>query len=121
MVIDRFLFPRWINTLKCTLLAQRSITLMWLCRLGRLTALDIFAHGRTSDSLPSYSTSKGLFNAVLGSYVDDGFGGARTQAQAQSMIDWLYAVGHATGTAFNKAKTCGPATRLVILGCSTVQ
>ena len=32
------------------------------------------------------------------------------------MIDWLYAVGHATGTAFNKAKTCGPATRLVILG-----
>ena len=32
------------------------------------------------------------------------------------MIDWLYVVGHATGTVFNRAKTRGPATRLVILG-----
>ena len=32
------------------------------------------------------------------------------------MIDWLYAIGQATGTAFNLAKTRGPATRLVILG-----
>ena len=32
------------------------------------------------------------------------------------MIDWLYAIGQATGTIFNKAKTRGPATRLVILG-----
>ena len=56
------------------------------------------------------------FHAVIGSYVDDGFGGARTHAQAQTMIDWLYVVGHATGTVFNRSKTRGPATRLVILG-----
>ena len=31
------------------------------------------------------------------------------------MINWLYAVGHATGTVFNMAKTRGPATRLVTL------
>ena len=56
------------------------------------------------------------FHAVLGSYVDDGFGGARTQTQAQLMIYWLYAVGHASGTAFNKKKTRGKATSLVIMG-----
>ena len=40
------------------------------------------------------------------------------------MIDWLYVVGHATGTVFNRPKTRGPATRLVILGllyCSVTQ
>ena len=60
----------------------------------------------------------------MGSYVDDGFGGARTHAQAQTMIDWLYAVGRDTGTTFNMAKTRGPATRLVVLGllyCSVTQ
>ena len=56
------------------------------------------------------------FLAVLASYVDDGFGGARTRAQAQLMIDQLYAMGRATGTCFNMVKTRGPATRLVILG-----
>ena len=64
------------------------------------------------------------FHAVLGSYVDDGFGGARTRAQAQHMIDELYAMGRATGTIFNMDKTRGPATRLVILGllyCSRTQ
>lgn len=33
------------------------------------------------------------FHAVLGSYVDDIFGGARTQAQARAMIDELNAMG----------------------------
>ena len=32
------------------------------------------------------------------------------------MIDWIYAMGAATGTKFNKSKTRGPATNLVILG-----
>ena len=32
------------------------------------------------------------------------------------MIEWLYAIGDTTGTVFNKPKTRGPATRLVILG-----
>ena len=60
----------------------------------------------------------------MGSYVDDGFGGALTQANAQVMIDELYAMGRATGTIFNMDKTHGPATRLVILGllyCSVTQ
>ena len=64
------------------------------------------------------------FHVVLGSYVDDGFGGAQTQEQAQIMIDGLYAMGRATGTVFNMEKTRGPATRLVILGllyCSVTQ
>ena len=65
MVIDRFQFPQWINTPKCTLLARRSITLMWRCRSGRLTAPDISAHGQTSDSRHSYSTSRELFNFML--------------------------------------------------------
>lgn len=56
------------------------------------------------------------FLVVLGSYVDDGFGGALTQAKAQMMIDWMHKAGKATGTSFNLPKTCGPATRLVILG-----
>ena len=32
------------------------------------------------------------------------------------MIDWIYVIGAATGTIFNKVKTRGPATSLVILG-----
>ena len=48
--------------------------------------------------------------------MDDGFGGARTQAQAQAMLNELYAMGRATGTIFNMDKTRGPATELVILG-----
>ena len=39
------------------------------------------------------------------------------------MIDWIYVIGAATGTIFNKVKTRGPATSLVILGllyCSII-
>ena len=32
------------------------------------------------------------------------------------MINWIYAIGAATGTIFNKVKTRGPATSLVVLG-----
>ncbi len=32
------------------------------------------------------------------------------------MIDWIYEIGAATGTTFNRDKTRGPATSLVILG-----
>ena len=32
------------------------------------------------------------------------------------MIEWIYAIGAATGTRFNRGKTRGPATDLVILG-----
>ena len=56
------------------------------------------------------------FCSVLGSYVDDGFGGAQTQTQTQLMIDWLYKAGKATSTIFNLSKTRGPAKKLVILG-----
>ena len=64
------------------------------------------------------------FHAVLGSYVDDAFGGARSRSQAQVIVDTLMAVGRATATSFNTEKTRGPATRLVILGlqyCSVSQ
>ena len=64
------------------------------------------------------------FHAVLGSYVDDAFGGARTRAQTQIMVDTLVAVGQATATVFNRKKTRGPATNLIILGlryCSVTQ
>ena len=64
------------------------------------------------------------FHAVLGSYVDDAFGGANTRSQAQVIIDAMMAAGHTTATSFNIKKTCGPATRLVILGlqyCSVSQ
>ena len=56
------------------------------------------------------------FHAVLGSYVDDAFGGARTRAQAQLMVNTLTSVGLATATILNPKKTRGPATSLVILG-----
>ena len=64
------------------------------------------------------------FHSVLGSYVDDAFGGARTEDQALSMIDYIIQAGQATATHFNRAKTRGPATRLVVLGllfCSVTQ
>ena len=64
------------------------------------------------------------FHAVLGSYVDDAFGGAHTRSQAQVILDTMMAVGRATATSFNTEKTRGPATRLVILGllyCSVSQ
>ena len=55
------------------------------------------------------------FHAVLGSYVDDAFGGARRQTPSQIMVDTMLIVGRATATTFNTVKTRGPATRLVIL------
>ena len=64
------------------------------------------------------------FYAVLGSYVDDAFGGARKRSLAQMMIDTMMIVGRATATTFNTEKTRGPATRLIILGllyCSVSQ
>ena len=64
------------------------------------------------------------FHAVLGSYVDDGFGGARTREHTQVMIDCLFEAGRATFTRFNAAKTRGPARSMVILGllyCSVTQ
>ena len=64
------------------------------------------------------------FHAVLGSYVDDGFGGARSQGKAQLMIDRLFKAGLETSTRFNAGKTRGPARSLVVLGllyCSVTQ
>ena len=48
--------------------------------------------------------------------MDDAFGGAHEQSQAQMTIDTMTTVGRATATFFNLEKTGGPATRLVILG-----
>ena len=48
------------------------------------------------------------FHAVLGSYVDDAFGGARTRAQAQLMVDTLTSVGLATATILNPKKNPWP-------------
>ena len=56
------------------------------------------------------------FHSVLGSYVDDAFGGANSQARSKLMMETLTIVGRATATAFNTAKNRGPATALVILG-----
>ena len=44
------------------------------------------------------------FHAVLGSYVDDAFGGARTRARVQLMVDTLTSVGLATATILNPKK-----------------
>ena len=49
-VIGKSLLLQWISTHKCTPWVQRSITLMWRCRLGKRTALGTFVHGRTSNS-----------------------------------------------------------------------
>ena len=56
------------------------------------------------------------FRSVIGSYVDDGFGGAMSQEQTQLMIDTLLAVGRQTASFFNTDKTRGPARSLVVLG-----
>ena len=66
-----------------------------------------FAH-RFRQTVPYFS--------VLGSYVDDAFGGANSQAHSQIMMDTLPIVGRATATKINPAKSRGPATELVILG-----
>ena len=58
----------------------------------------------------------GSFLSVLGSYVDDAFGGARSKDRSLSMIDYIIQAGRATATHFNIPKTRGPATRLVVLG-----
>ena len=56
------------------------------------------------------------YRSVLGSYVDDGFGGTNTQTNSLTMLKTLPIVGRATTTEINLAKSRGPATKLVILG-----
>ena len=56
------------------------------------------------------------FYVVLGSYVDDAFGGAQTREQAKLVVDTLVLIGCVTATIVNPEKTRGPATSLVILG-----
>ena len=56
------------------------------------------------------------FYVVLGSYVDDAFGGAQTREQAKLVIDTLVLIGCVTATIVNPGKTRGPATSLIILG-----
>ena len=61
---------------------------------------------------------------MLGSYVDDAFGGAQTRAQEKLVVDTLILIGGMTATIVNPEKTRGPATSLVILGllyCSVSQ
>ena len=53
---------------------------------------------------------------MLGSYVDDAFGGARAKHLAQLTMDTLTITGRATGATFNLDKSEGPATELVVLG-----
>ena len=55
---------------------------------------------------------------VLGSYVDDAFGGARSEDRAQLTMNALTIVGRATGATFNLDKSEGPARELVIIGLS---
>ena len=54
--------------------------------------------------------------AVLGSYVDDAFGGSQSKKSAQKLIDFVSEMGAHHGAGVNYAKTCGPATSMVILG-----
>ena len=56
------------------------------------------------------------FHAVLGSYVDDAFGGTRDSGDTRLMMDTLALAGRRTRTFVNPAKTEGPARSLVILG-----
>ena len=56
------------------------------------------------------------FHAVLGSYVDDAFGGTHGESNSQLMMDSLTITGQRTSTFINPSKSRGPATRLVILG-----
>ena len=58
------------------------------------------------------------FYSVLGSYVDDAFGGTNCRAHTQIMMETLSIVGRATATVINPAKSRGPATKMVILGLS---
>ena len=60
--------------------------------------------------------SKVRFHAVLGSYVDNAFGGARSASDTQLMVDTLTLAGKRTQTFINPKKTEGPARSLVILG-----
>ena len=53
---------------------------------------------------------------VLGSYVDDAFGGAQTSEVAQEFSDYIAAMGARHGAVINAKKTEGPAVSLVILG-----
>ena len=54
--------------------------------------------------------------AVLGSYVDDAFGGDVSYATAQALIDYVTSAGKRHETFVNVAKTEGPAVSMVILG-----
>ena len=53
---------------------------------------------------------------MLGSYVDDAFGGARTGKTAKLLIRFITIMGSKLKAEVNSAKTEGPATSLVILG-----
>ena len=53
---------------------------------------------------------------MLGSYVDDAFGGTRRAADTQLMIETLTLAGKRTQTLINPKKTEGAARSLVILG-----
>ena len=55
-------------------------------------------------------------SAVLGSYVDDGFGGATSQQLAAKLIVFVTQSGAKLGAVVNMLKTEGPAPALVILG-----
>ena len=54
--------------------------------------------------------------AVLGSYVDDAFGGDSSYMTAKALIDYVTAAGECHETRVNMTKTRGPATTMVILG-----
>ena len=56
------------------------------------------------------------YDSVLGSYVDDAFGGTNAQPHTLTMMETLPIVGRATATEINLAKSRGPATKLVVLG-----
>ena len=54
--------------------------------------------------------------AVLGSYVDDAFGGDRSYSTARALILFITSSGERYGTLVNVSKTKGPAISMVILG-----
>ena len=54
--------------------------------------------------------------AVLGSYVDDAFGGAVRRRVASELINYITLAGAQHGAIVNPDKTEGPATAMVILG-----
>ena len=55
-------------------------------------------------------------NAVLGSYVDDAFGGDNSYSTARALIRYITLAGKKHATLVNVAKTRGPAISMVILG-----